>query len=66
MYLASEAEKPVWVSLVANPEDRSYRDEALILSDIVYKQAVEILERTRSSWETDMEEACEVRALYFV
>ena len=33
--------------------------------DAAYKQAVEVLERARSSWETDMEEACEVTIFQF-
>ena len=33
--------------------------------DAAYKQAVEVLERARSTWETDMEEACEVTIFQF-
>lgn len=34
--------------------------EAMEQSDSAYKQALEVLERARKSWETDMEEACEL------
>ena len=30
------------------------------IPDSAYKQALEVLERARKSWEADMEEACEV------